>query len=335
MRMTRAQREQVSYWYHKGIVDTKTLCNRTGLCRSQVWTVRNLIKNRKSLDFKRKSGRPSKLNEVDRRRATQLAAYHREWSALKISKVVNLRGETSVSPRTIQRHLKKCGFFKLLPTIKPMLTKLMKLKRVRWCHEMIRREIDWKKVVFSDESMFQLFRHGKALWGKKRQKRARPKHPPQFMVWGGISYRGNTCLKVINGSVKKEDYMQIMDECLLENSNCLYPDGWIYQQDNAPPHVAVLTKEWFVENQVDVLDWPPGSPDLNPIEMIWAIMKQKLDNIMCSNLDEWKAEVMKVWDELKAETITSLIESMEWRLRECIRVKGETIVYQSKYKRNQ
>ena len=48
---------------------------------------------------------------------------------------------------------------------------------------------------------------------------------------------------------------------------------YIYQQDNAPYHTSSLMLKFFAERKIEVMYWPPYSPDLNPIENIWNVVK--------------------------------------------------------------
>ncbi len=59
----------------------------------------------------------------------------------------------------------------------------------------------------------------------------------------------------------------------------LFKDAdFIFQQDLAPAHTAKSTKSWLNDHGVGVLDWPANSPDLNPIENLWDIVKRKMRN---------------------------------------------------------
>ena len=78
--------------------------------------------------------------------------------------------------------------------------------------------------------------------------------------------------------VKSTIYLKLLDYCLLpvvERIRETIKDP-LFMHDNAPIHTAGIVKDWFDENNVDVMDWPPYSPDLNPIEHVWKVMKAKL-----------------------------------------------------------
>ncbi len=66
---------------------------------------------------------------------------------------------------------------------------------------------------------------------------------------------------------------------MLPSADQLFKDAdFIFQQDLAPAHTAKSTKSWLNDHGVSVLDWPANSPDLNPIENIWGIVKRKMRN---------------------------------------------------------
>ncbi len=70
---------------------------------------------------------------------------------------------------------------------------------------------------------------------------------------------------------------------ILPSAEQLFKDAdFIFQQDLAPAHTA---KSWFNDHGVTVLDWPANSPDLNPIDNLWGIVKRKMRNKRPKNAD--------------------------------------------------
>ncbi len=66
---------------------------------------------------------------------------------------------------------------------------------------------------------------------------------------------------------------------MLPSADQLFKDAdFIFQQDLAPAYTAKSTKSWLNIHGVGVLDWPANSPDLNPIENLWGIVKRKMKN---------------------------------------------------------
>ena len=88
-------------------------------------------------------------------------------------------------------------------------------------------------------------------------------------------------------------------------------------QDNAPCHKTNLVLNFLQENNISTLDWPPQSPDMNPIENLWSIIKKRRQKKygLVKTKNELIEQVFEICNEIDIETLTDSIEN---KLREVI-----------------
>ncbi len=145
----------------------------------------------------------------------------------------------------------------------------------------------WSKVLFSDESMFYISfgNEGPRVWRKGGEAhgpsclKSSVKFAKSVMIWGAMSSAGVGPLCFLNTNVTAPVYQKMWEHFILPSTDQLFKDAdFIFQQDLAPVHTAKSTKSWLNDHGVGVLDWPANSPDLNPIENLWGIVKRKMRN---------------------------------------------------------
>ena len=101
-----------------------------------------------------------------------------------------------------------------------------------------------------------------------------------------------------------------------------YGDQYWFQNDGAPCHRAKIVSEWKEEHGVMCLDWPPQSPDLNPIENLWGDIKHALRNRAPSNLGELEANIVDIWNNIAVESCKTLVRSMPRRITAVLQANG-------------
>ena len=130
---------------------------------------------------------------------------------------------------TIYRSTRALGFNRKTPVLGPFITQETAIKRVEWCKK--HKEWVWENVIFTDECSIWLNRGSVGIWTKAT---ARPiskvkRHTQKLHIWGGISARGTTILKIFTSNFNSTSYIETLNECLIETANVFPPDGWILQ----------------------------------------------------------------------------------------------------------
>ncbi len=109
----------------------------------------------------------------------------------------------------------------------------------------------------------------------------------------------------LKSTVNAAIYQDILEHFMLPSADKLYGDAdLIFQQDLAPAHTAKGTKSWLNDHGVTVLDWPANSPDLNPKENLWGIVKRKMRDTRPNNADDLKAAIKATWASLHLSSAT-------------------------------
>ncbi len=220
---------------------------------------------------------------------------------------------------------------------KPLLNQRQRQKRLTWAVEKKNWTVaQWSKVLFSDESKFCISfgNQGPRVWRKSGEAqnpcclKSSVKFPQSVMIWAAMSSAGVGPLCFLKSTVNAAIYQEILEHFILPSADKLYGDAdFIFQQDLAPAHTAKGTKSWFNDHGVTVLDWPANSPDLNPIENLWGIVKRKMRDTRPNNADELKATVKETWASIPPQQCHKLITSMPRRIEAVIKAKGAPTKY--------
>ncbi len=200
---------------------------------------------------------------------------------------------------------------------KPLLNQRQRQKHLTWAVEKKNWTVaQWSKVLFSDESKFCISfgNQGPRVWRKSGEAqnpcclKSSVKFPQSVMIWAAMSSAGVGPLCFLMSTVNTAIYQEILEHFLLPSADKLYGDAdFIFQQDLAPAHTAKGTKSWFNDHGVTVLDWPANSPDLNPIENLWGIVKRKMRDTRPNNADELKAAIKATWASIPPQQCHKLI----------------------------
>ena len=189
----------------------------------------------------------------------------------------------------------------------------------------------WQKIIFSDESSFKLYsnRRTKYVWRKSGDQfkpgltKPTVKYSKSIMVWGCFSYSSLGSLVVIEGIMNAVKYKDINDNHLFKSATKMnIQDNFIFQQDNDPKHTSKLLKNYFTLKDIELLDHPPQSPDLNPIENLWDEIDRNIKLSDRQNINAFESALFAQWNNVSSTTIAKLIKSMPERLQAVIDSKG-------------
>ncbi len=242
------------------------------------------------------------------------------------------------SYKAFERFLKRSNYKVVKLLKKPFVSSVNMIKRIDFAKNHAEKGPEfWDRVIWSDETMVRSLPKSIDILIKTNQSDWREKMAQnhQFqnggfgvMFWGCFSGLGLGPIVAIEETLNSEAYIELLKEHLIPEIRAV-GDNVVFMQDNAPCHKSKAVVEFLKRENVTTLDWPPQSPDLNPIENLWALIKRKLKKQFSTpkTRGELIDQVFAVWEDIDSQLRNNLIKSMSNRLCEVLLKKGKSINY--------
>ena len=287
-----------------------------------------------------RSGRPRATDDRDERTLLRLI---RIDPKITYEDLIEKSG-VQCSQKTVYRLLREAGITNWRMKRCPLLRLEDVKARYQWAklHKDWTKEM-WSRVIWSDECSVErgsgkkrewVFRTPAQKWHKDMIQPTQKGKDISIMVWAAFWGGGSSDLYPLERDyeLKKHgysanSYIDVLDQNLTQ----FYEPGLIFMQDNASIHTAHKVRRWFENHGVEVMEWPPYSPDLNPIEHLWYRLKELLYTRHPELLELGKGNeaceamttaLIEVWKEIERQLMDSLIDSMTTRVNAVLEAKG-------------
>jgi hypothetical protein len=259
--------------------------------------------------------------------------------------------------RAAQRAAGRAGQKLWVQRGKPAKAMTADTKKKRLAFALAHQNTDWKLVLFTDRKKFHLRYPGTKVkqcrWvlGLAIDSTAAaymPTRPYCYNLYAGMCLCGVTKAHAVAGTSKhtqkhynkrgqlaknitESEFKVVMGETLLPEGRKLFTtqgiSTWTLQMDNDPSHncAPAVLKKYNKANSSSVqqlINWPPNSPDLNPIENLWAWLQARVDQKGCSSFEEFKQAVDSELAAVPKEHLANLVASMKKRLQLVVKRGG-------------
>ena len=320
-------------WLQEGI-RLREIAARLGCSHSVIVRLRQRFQATGSVVTRPRSGRPRSTTQRQDRYITRQALQTRTITASTIRRRLRVATNTNISQQTVRNRLHDQGLHSRRQLGRIFMTQRHMVARLAWStrHLTWTRQ-QWSQVLFSDESRFSLEHDdGRTRTWRRTGERMIPAcvrerrayRGGSVMVWAGINMHHRTPLYHVQGNLNGHVYRdQILRPLVVPMLRQIGPRA-VLQDDNAPPHRARLVDAFLQQAQINRMDWPANSPDMNPIEHAWDMLGRRVreNHAPPANLQQLLVLLQHEWQAIPQADLANLINSMRGRCNECRQNRG-------------
>jgi transposase len=280
-----------------------------------------------------RAGRPRTTDENTDVNIVVTAAVEKFIVPEKIKRMLDL----DISPRTIRRRVDEADLFGRISRKEFPFTEQHIQKRLSFAHGYGGwSKEQWACVLYSDETLVELTPHG-PVWVQRPIGAAfdpayisnKELHPERVCVWGCFARSGVGDLYMFDENLEATLLIDILRSHLIQSAKALFPENtiWWVLHDRDPKYQSALVQQWLFNKGIQCIEFPPHSPDLNPIENLWSRVKHLVEEQNPADIEELKELLDTVWHSTSKKYLRNLSDNMSRRCQAVIANKGHITKY--------
>ncbi|KFM62434.1 Transposable element Tcb1 transposase, partial [Stegodyphus mimosarum] len=321
--------------------------NELGIAQSVISRLWQRFQDDGNVSRRYSTGRPRVTTPNEDRYLAVTAKRNRRSTVSDLSRQLSSATGTTISRRTVYRHLGQIGLYARRPVRCVPLTATHCRLRLAWSREhALWTPQQWACVMFSDESRFSLQSDSRRtfIWRapdtRYHQENIIERHRyggAGVLVWCGIILGSRTDLHVQIETMTSQLYRDIILEQHVRLFRGAMGSQFVFMEDNARPHRANIVSECLQSEDITRMDLPAFSPDLNPVEHVWDMLGRRVAARQPppTCLPEFRRALLFEWCNIPQDQIDNLILSMPRRCTDCIASSGRHAITLQVASRNQ